>query len=267
MHAFGHARAMRGLTILATEGVNGTVCGTTAAVKEWKSLLSERFGDITWNDSTANDLVFPRWLVKVREEIVALDKPGSARVDGTHLTPSEWHEALKDPNVVVIDARNTYETAIGTFEGAIDPGTAHFSEFTKFAKNSTIDRKKKVMLYCTGGIRCEKAIVAMKEAGFDNVFQLRGGILSYLKEFPHQQFSGECFVFDHRVAVDQHLAPSRTYSLCPSCGDPATEAMRCVRCDAPFSLCTQCIATKKTAACSKNCRYHYERSLTGDRRS
>lgn len=266
---FGAVRGMRGLVLLATEGINGTVCGSAEAIGEWRTLIGERFTDVTWNESAASELVFPRWLVKIREEIVALNMPESSPLNGTHLSPAEWNAMMEEDDVVVVDARNTYETKIGMFDGAIDPAINNFQGFNEFSASCEIPKEKKVMLYCTGGIRCEKAVVAMKNAGYEHVFQLQGGILGYLKEFPEKKFSGECFVFDHRVAVDQHLEPSKTYGLCVSCGDPGTETASCEHCDSSFIACIDCLQMKKVTTCSKNCRYHHERttSLTGARRS
>ena len=268
LHTFGETRGMRGLTLLATEGINGTVCGSPEAVGEWKTHIAALFPHATWNESSAGDRVFPRWLVKVREEIVALDRPESSPLEDTHLTPSEWNGMMERPDTVVIDTRNVYETRIGMFDGAIDPGIGTFRQFNDFCKAQSIPKEKNILLYCTGGIRCEKAVAAMKDAGYENVYQLKGGILSYLKEFPEQKFNGECFVFDHRVAVDQHLQPSSKYKLCPACGDPGTEASTCAYCSSVFSMCSACRVKDAPAMCSKNCRYQHERknSLTGIRR-
>lgn len=254
--AFGAERGMRGLTLLATEGVNGTVCGSPEAMGEWKTLIAGLFPNATWNESAADHLVFPRWLVKIRQEIVALDRPNSSQLAGTHLTPAEWNEMMEGGDAVIIDTRNAYETKVGMFEGAIDPNIEHFTEFERYAAACDVPKDKKVMLYCTGGIRCEKAVASMKDAGFENVFQLKGGILSYLKEFPDAKFRGECFVFDHRVAVDQKLRPSSTYSLCPCCGDPGTETKTCPHCAKQFVACVGCLQKNPDAACSKNCAYH-----------
>lgn len=254
---FGRLHDMRGLVLLATEGINGTVCGSDEAIGEWRAMIGKNFPGATWNESAAAEHVFPRWLVKVREEIVALDRPDSAPLAGTHLTPEEWNEHMKEDDTVVIDTRNTYETTLGMFDGAIDPAIKHFRDFPAFAQSCDIEKEKKVLLYCTGGIRCEKAVAAMKDAGYKNVFQLKGGILAYLKAFPSERFKGECFVFDHRVAVDQHLQPSTTYSLCPACGDPGTVPSICSHCSAECILCADCLRKGVPVTCDKNCRYHH----------
>lgn len=256
---FGEGNDMRGLVLLATEGINGTVCGSPLVMREWKKRIDELFADTMWNESSAEAHVFPRWLIKVREEIVALNKPDSIRLTNTHLTPAEWNAMMDSGEAVVIDTRNTYETEIGMFDGAIDPAIRTFQEFPEYVKTCGVPKEKKVMLYCTGGIRCEKAVASMREAGYPHVFQLEGGILSYLKEFPDAKFKGECFVFDHRVAVDGHLMPSTTYGLCTTCGDPGTLRLNCAHCKAPFVMCTDCHASGASITCSKNCRYHFTR--------
>lgn len=268
LYSIGVEKGIRGLVLLATEGINGTVCGSPDAIGKWRGRIDELFPHATWNESVAGEYVFPRWLVKIREEIVALNMPESSKIEGTHVSPTEWNAMMNEEDVVVIDARNTYETNIGMFENAVDPKTKNFQEFTAFAQSCDLPKDKKVMLYCTGGIRCEKATKAMRDAGFQNVFQLQGGILGYLKQFPDAKFRGECFVFDHRVAVDQRLQPSQTYSLCPSCGDPAKEPCTCVQCGASYAMCEPCRSMKEHA-CSKNCLYHVRRKkvVTGARRS
>jgi UPF0176 protein len=260
LKAFGEKRGMRGLVLVATEGINGTVCGTPQAIIEWKEKITAQFGDMNFNDSGADELVFPRWLVKVREEIVAL-KQEDVHPDGLrkHLTPQEWNAMMNEEDVVILDTRNTYETAIGTFENAIDPQMTNFKEFADYAKSGAIPKDKKVMMYCTGGIRCEKALIEMEKHGYD-VFQLKGGILGYLKEFPEGKFNGECFVFDHRVSVDGNLEPSKKYKQCPHCGDPGDREIECLQCAAPAKVCARCVTLDAGRTCSKNCRHHLQKS-------
>jgi UPF0176 protein len=264
----GRQLGLKGLVILAVEGMNGTVCGATQEiVLEWltrtSSLLGFPYLSPKW--STAPVDPFRRFGVRIRDEIVTLGKPEIqplAPGSKTHLTPDEWDEMMASGDAVVLDTRNWYETRIGTFKGAIDPKTEEFSEFSKVvnekAQAGEIPKNKKVMIFCTGGIRCEKAIVEMQNSGFNEVYQLGGGILNYLAQKPHGNFEGECFVFDHRVAVDQDLQPSVQYSLCPHCGQPADQLMDCIRCEASTQICVTC-AEKEDAlkTCSKNCANHY----------
>ena len=218
---FGRARDMKGLILIATEGINATVCGTPIAMEEWKLKLRSLHPEILFKDSIAEKEIFKRWVVKIKPEIVALKK-SDIRPAGEHrhISPEAWNRLMQEDDVVVLDTRNDYEVAIGKFANAVDPKIRSFQEFPAYVRNSGIPRSKKVLLYCTGGIRCEKAILAMEAEGYADVYQLEGGILNYLEKFPHQNFKGECFVFDDRVAVDQELKPTKTFRPCPCCGDP-----------------------------------------------
>lgn len=267
LEAAGTERDLRGLVIFATEGMNGTISGSDRSVVfAWLKFASELLGfpEFSPKWSEAPVAPFRRFGVRIRDEIVTLGNrevkplnPGSK----THLSPTEWDEMMAQDDVVVLDTRNWYETRIGTFKNAIDPKIDEFSDFTEFvnakAETGEIPRDKKVLIFCTGGIRCEKAIVEMHNSGFENVYQLDGGILNYLAEKPNAGFEGECFVFDQRVAVDQNLAPSVLYTLCPHCGQPADQDIACVRCDTHAQICVTCHdaeLAKKT--CSKNCANH-----------
>ncbi len=244
-----------GLLLLATEGSNATFAGSEESVKELKSYLQSHLGALTWKDSTCAKKPFKRWKVAIREEIVAIGNPSIVPSgDAGHLSPAEWNQMLQDPDVVVIDTRNDYETAIGKFEGAVDPNLKTFSEFPEYVAASELPKDKKYMLYCTGGIRCEKAVLAMKEQGYENVHQLKGGILQYLKECPEGKFEGECFVFDHRVAVDKNLNPSQKYALCPHCGDPGDLMICCTLCGTERKICVSC-EQKQKRFCSKDCAH------------
>lgn len=255
LKAFGAARDMRGLVLVAHEGINGTICGSPDAIAKWKALMTDMFGEMHFNESAANERVFPRWLVKIREEIVGLKQKDVKPIGAhKHLSPEEWHAMMERDDTVVLDARNDYETAIGAFEGAVDPHIRTFHEFATFAAETDIPKNATVMMYCTGGIRCEKAIIEMEKRGFTDVHQLRGGILAYLKKFPHGKFRGECFVFDRRVAVDQESKPSSTYGLCPHCGDPGACAIACDRCASAAHVCASCIRSDDRRTCSKRCR-------------
>lgn len=262
LESSGRELGIKGLVILAHEGINGTVAGTTReAIEAWL-----RFAERTLQSpalspkwSEAEFLPFRRFGVRIREEIVTLGKPEVQPLppkSETHLSPEEWNRALKEENTVVLDTRNWYETQIGTFKGAIDPKLNEFSEFDQYLEAAPLERDKKYLIFCTGGIRCEKAIVEMHNNGFKNVFQLDGGILNYLEKFPNQEFEGECFVFDHRVAIDQKLQPSQKYKLCPHCGQPGDLKIDCVRCEAPATICKACATEAHHQTCSKNCAHH-----------
>lgn len=218
---FGIERGMKGLVLIAEEGINATVCGTRESIDAWKETLRALCPSITFKDSHADAQVFRRWRVKIKPEIVALRDP-SVHPAGKrrHLSPEEWNEMMSRDDVTVVDARNSYEFAVGKFKNAVDCGTRSFHQFPAFAQQAALPKEKPVLLYCTGGIRCEKAVYAMEQAGYCDVYQLDGGILAYLEQFPNAQFEGECFVFDERVAVDQELKPSTTFRLCEKTGDP-----------------------------------------------
>ncbi len=256
-----------GLVILANEGVNGTVAGAPLQLESFKAQLPEIVGcdSITFKDSWTHKDPFRRFKVKLRDEIVSLGKPDifPEKSRNHHLSPAEWNKVLSEEDVILIDTRNWYETALGVFEGAIDPNIKEFNEFPAYLDNARLPKDKKVLMYCTGGIRCEKALIEMQQRGYDNVYQLEGGILKYLEEFPEGKFKGECFVFDHRVAVDNKLEPSKNFHLCAHCGDPGNIKLACGYCGGESKICAQCSKIASRASCSKNCAYH----LTGEYRS
>ena len=257
----------RGLIIIGTEGFNATVvCKTEDLLTQFKQGIRSHFNvpDLFFKDSVSDVVPFRRFKVKIRKEIVTLGDTSLVPYDldnknNHHLSPSEWNEVMKNDDPVIIDTRNWYETKIGTFKGAINPMTDKFTEFPKFLESKNIPKEKKVLIFCTGGIRCEKGILEVQKQGYKNVYQLYGGILNYLKESPNDQFEGECFVFDHRVAVDQNMQPSKQYSLCPHCGQPGKSEVVCKRCDTHEHICEDCAQLEfKKDTCSKNCAYQFE---------
>lgn len=250
----GEALEICGLFLVAEEGVNATIAGSEEHIETFLSLVEKTTGTLTLKISKADKKPFKRWKVSIREEIVALGKPSmhpSSEMN-RHLTPEEFKKTLDTEDVVLIDARNTYETAIGKFKNAFDPQTKTFQEFPDAIRNANIPKDKKVLMYCTGGIRCEKALMEMQQQGYEHVYQLQGGILSYIEQFPATHFEGECFVFDHRVAVDQALEPTKTYGLCAFCGDPGAIREPCLCCKNESVRCVEC-AEDHEALCSKLC--------------
>jgi UPF0176 protein len=253
---------LRGLCIMGTEGLNATFSVDKNYADQFKSAIIEMVGtsDIVFKDSFTETHPFHDLKVKVRKEIVSLSRPDLVPQEKNHhhLTPKEWHEAMKSPDVVVIDTRNSYEYEIGHFQGALDPKTREFNEFPDWVRQSQLAKDQKILIYCTGGIRCEKAILEMEEQGYKNVYQLEGGILNYLKDFPQGHWNGECFVFDYRVAVDSHLQPSKSYKLCPHCGQPAKTSIDCIQCGVSEVVCNHCMAKgDEFKTCSKNCAHHF----------
>ncbi|MBL7543834.1 MAG: hypothetical protein JNL11_08455 [Bdellovibrionaceae bacterium] len=253
-----------GLVIIGPEGLNSTVAADSAeALMQFKKELQDHFQIQIENfkDSFSDAPPFRRFSTKIRDEIVTAGLPGRSPEPGInhHLSPEEWDHVLKnEKDFVLIDTRNWYEYKIGTFKGAINPNIEKFTEFPAFFESQHIPKEKKILIFCTGGIRCEKGILELQDKGYDNVFQLNGGILKYMAEKPRQEFEGECFVFDNRVAVNADLQPSQVYKLCPHCGQPAHIKIECKRCDEPALLCESCLELEwKKDTCSKNCSYQY----------
>ena len=223
------AAGTRGTLLLAHEGINGTIAGSREALDEVLAYLRSdpRLADLEHKESVDDHMPFYRMKVKVKKEIVTMGVPGidpNQRV-GTYVRPRDWNELVNDPEVLLIDTRNDYEYGIGTFRGALDPRTTTFREFPAYVRATLDPRKhKKVAMFCTGGIRCEKASAFMLNEGFEEVYHLQGGILKYLEEVPEQDstWEGECFVFDNRVAVNHRLEKGQ-YDQCYGCRHPITE--------------------------------------------
>lgn len=256
---------IRGLMILGAEGFNCTCCAADEkALTEFKNFITSYFeaSNLQFKDSKSSFAPFKRFKVKEREEIVTIGEPGlfPTTEKNHHLTPEQWNHVLKnESDFVLVDTRNWYETKIGTFKGALAPAIEEFSEFPKWVESQNIAKDKKMLIFCTGGIRCEKGILELQRQGYDQVYQLDGGILKYIEEYPNDQFEGECFVFDARVAVDQNLQPSTKFKLCPHCGQPAEMKITCVRCDYEGYVCDKCHELDfKKDTCSKNCAYWWE---------
>lgn len=255
---------VRGLLLLAPEGCNATLAVPAGKLQIFKSRLLEvpEFSGLIFKDSASEQAPFRRFKIDVRPEIVTLKADGCkpASSQNNHLSPDEWQRILEaEEDFVLIDTRNFYETELGMFHGAVDLKLEKFSDFPEAVEKLGIEKDRKVLMYCTGGIRCEKAILSMQSAGYSKVYQLEGGILKYLEQYPKQKFNGECFVFDHRVAVDQELAPSKKFKLCPHCGNPANTPLDCEECGAGTMICASCHAESHRNSCSKNCAYHLQR--------
>ncbi len=220
---------VKGTLLLAAEGINGTISGSHAAIRELILFLEKdhRLTDIDYKYSSCSEHPFYRMKVKLKKEIVTL---GVAGIDpnkkvGSYVPPEQWNALIDDPDVLLIDTRNRYEVEIGTFKGAVDPRTDSFREFPEFVQqNCDPSKHKKVAMFCTGGIRCEKASAYMLEQGFEEVYHLQGGILNYLEQVPSSatRWQGECFVFDNRVAVDHDLKEG-VYDQCHACRRPLSE--------------------------------------------
>ncbi len=221
-----HTHGLRGTLLLAPEGVNGTVAGSRDGIDALIAHLRALPGcdGLEWKESRAAEMPFLRLRVRLKREIVTMGQPDvdpTASV-GRYVAPQNWNDLIAQEDVVVIDTRNDYEVAIGSFDGAIDPQTRSFGEFPDWwRKNSQRFHNKRVAMFCTGGIRCEKSTNFLLGEGVEEVFHLQGGILKYLEDVPEDQslWQGECFVFDQRVAVGHGLAQG-SHFLCHACRRP-----------------------------------------------
>lgn len=220
---------IRGTLLLADEGINGTVSGTRGSINSLLEYLNadERLNGIVHKESFTAEQPFNRTKVKLKKEIVTMGIQGidPKKVVGTYIKPEDWNELISDPDVTLIDTRNDYEYQVGTFKNAVNPNTETFREFPDYVAQN-LDKKihKKVAMFCTGGIRCEKSTAYMLEQGFEEVYHLQGGVLKYLEKVPAENslWEGECFVFDERVTVDHELQPG-TYKQCHACRLPITD--------------------------------------------
>ena len=219
---------VRGTILLASEGINGTIAGSRDGIDAVLAHIRALPGctGLEWKESTAAEQPFRRLKVRLKAEIVALGIPGTDPNThvGTHIAPADWNAVVDDPDTVIIDTRNDYEVAIGSFKGAIDPVTTSFRAFPDWwARNHNRFTGKRVAMFCTGGIRCEKASSYLLGQGVPEVLHLKGGILKYLEQVPatDSRWQGECFVFDQRVAV-AHGLEEGTHSLCHACGRPVS---------------------------------------------
>lgn len=242
---------VRGSLLLAGEGINGTIAGPRAGIDAVLRHIRgiSGFEALEHKESYADAQPFNRLKVRLKKEIVTLGVEGvdpTAAV-GRYVEPSEWNDLISSDDVVVIDTRNAYETAIGGFHGMVDPGTNSFREFPAWwAENAERFHNKRVAMYCTGGIRCEKSTNFLISQGVEEVFHLKGGILKYLEEVPRDEslWDGECYVFDHRVSVGHGLVPG-DYTLCHACGRPVSadgrkspdyeEGVSCAACIGDYS--------------------------------
>lgn len=217
------AEGVYGTLLLAREGINGTIAGPEAGVRAVLRYIQSdnRIGPIEHKESWADEMPFLRMRVRLKKEIVTMGVPtvNPNITVGTYVEPEDWNALISDPDVMVVDTRNDYEVEIGTFKGAIDPQTTSFREFPEWATHSDVmSGKKKVAMFCTGGIRCEKSTAYLRELGVENVFHLKGGILKYLETIPEEDslWEGQCFVFDQRVSVGHGLEQG-PYDMCHAC--------------------------------------------------
>ena len=236
---------VRGTLLLAAEGINGTIAGHADAIESVLDYLrqDERLGDLDCKMSYDDEMPFYRSRVKLKREIVTMGVEDLDPAEGgTYVDARDWNALIDDPDVTLVDTRNAYESAIGSFEGAIQPNTESFRQFPDYAKQHLDPRRnRKVAMFCTGGIRCEKSTAYLRQQGFDEVYHLRGGILKYLEEVPEAEsrWRGECFVFDNRVSVN-HALEKGSYDQCHACRLPITEADKQSELFQPGVSCPAC---------------------------
>ncbi len=214
---------VKGTILLTPEGINGTISGPKEGVDATLDMLKAEPGlaDLDVKFSASATYPFKRTKVKLRQDPIPLGVEVDTSNAGIYVEPHDWNDIISAPDVITIDTRNGYETLLGMFKGAEDPQTQTFKELPQWVKqNLDPAQHKRIAMYCTGGIRCEKSTAFMKELGFDEVYHLKGGILRYLEEIPKEEslWEGECYVFDDRVAVDHDLQPSKTAAICKNCG-------------------------------------------------
>ncbi|MFD1913745.1 rhodanese-related sulfurtransferase [Halodurantibacterium flavum] len=249
--ALCEAEGVRGSLLLAQEGINGTIAGTRQGIDHVIAHIRSLPGceTLDWKESPAPTMPFGRMKVRLKREIVTMGQPGVDPLAGTghYVAPQDWNALISAPDVAVIDTRNDYEVAIGTFAGAVDPGTRAFRDFPDWwAANRDRFEGKRIAMFCTGGIRCEKSTNFLLGQGVQDVYHLKGGILKYLEEVPEEEslWQGECFVFDQRVSVGHGLTPGEL-TMCHACRRPLTpedhahpayeEGVSCHQCIDEFS--------------------------------
>ncbi|MGC6517584.1 MAG: rhodanese-related sulfurtransferase [Candidatus Puniceispirillaceae bacterium] len=247
---------MMGTLLLATEGLNGTVSARYEDMSCFVEWLRDKpcFSDVAIKYALYTERPFHRMKVRLKKEIVTMgcEDIYPSQNAGTYVEPKDWNALISDPDTMVVDTRNHYETAIGTFEGAVDPNTTNFREFPKWAREladlPAEEKPKKLAMFCTGGIRCEKSTALMRQYGFEDVYHLKGGILKYFEDVPAEEslWKGECFVFDNRVSVDHNLTKGK-YELCFACRMPLTEQDREKETYLPGLSCHHCHDTKTKA--------------------
>ncbi len=220
---------IKGTILLAAEGINATIAGTRSSIDAVLTYLKTDplLVDLEHKESISEKPPFDRLKVRLKQEIVTfgISTVNPTSTVGTYVKPQDWNQLISNPDILVIDTRNQYEVEIGTFKGAIDPHTDSFTQFPEYvASNLNHDKHQQIALFCTGGIRCEKATSYLLNQGFENVYHLQGGILKYLEQVPETEshWEGECFVFDDRVAIRHGLEPG-TYQICWGCGNPISK--------------------------------------------
>ena len=246
-------RDILGRIFIGTEGVNGAVCGKVENVESFKARLQEILPGLVFKEQLAGSNAYHKLIIRVRLEIVTLGVEANLSNSGSHVTPDEFKGMLdRGEDVVLLDARNKEEVAVGKFENAIDLDIDLYNQFPKASEKISHLKDKKIVMYCTGGIRCEKSSAYLKEQGFSDVSQLKGGIIDYVNKFPEDHFKGAIYVFDDRITVPV----SEPISNCKFCGKLTEKYVDCINlnCNGLFICCPKCEEIMESA-CSENCRH------------
>jgi len=250
---------VKGRVYISSEGINGTLAGTPEQMEQYKNFLTglKGFENTEFKTDLSDDIPFAKLICKIREEIVALRVDGLNPAEGgNHLSPAEWRKVMESgEDYVMIDVRNNYESVVGHFEGALKPDVENFYDFPQWLDEAGIPKEKKVLMYCTGGIRCEKFSVLMKQKGWGDVNQLHGGILNYAKEEEGAHFKGKCFVFDDRLVVPVNPKDITPIAHCEITGKPADTYVNCanMECNKLF-VCSEEGAEIMEGCCSEECK-------------
>jgi UPF0176 protein len=267
---------VRGTLILAPEGINGTIAGADDAVEEVIRRIRALSGcaDMAVKDSHASEMPFHRMKVRIKKEIVTMGEPNVSPLHGVgeYVPPSEWNALIADPDTIVIDTRNSYEVEVGTFRNAINPATDSFRDFPAWFRENRASlaegKAPKIAMFCTGGIRCEKATALLKSEGIDQVYHLQGGILKYLEEVPAEEslWQGECFVFDQRVCLTQGLKAG-SFDICHGCRMPVAEGDKASPQYQAGVSCPACYATRNPKQRQRYIERHRQAQLAEQRGS
>ena len=256
---------IKGKILVANEGINGCASGTPEQIEKYQQALNSdaRFSEIKFKDTFSEDHPYKKMIVRVRPEIVTFGHDVDMSKKAEYVEPGKLREWIERQEVVLIDARNDYESRIGKFTGAITPKLDVFRDFPNVVKDFEAYKNKKIVTYCTGGIRCEKASAYLKQNGFENVYQLKDGILNYIEQFPDDYFEGRCFVFDFRLSVPSGKK-NAAITACDMCHAPNDSYINCrnTKCDKMLVCCPEC-REKMAGTCSKACRAEFEKTYKG----
>lgn len=248
-----------GKVLVGKEGINGSVAGTAEQMEAYKEFMHslEGFEDVWFKEELGDEKPFNKMIVRARDEIVSLKKEVDMTRKGKYVNAQEFLEGVENEEVIILDTRNDYEYQVGKFKGAVNPNIKTFRDFPEFVEKFKENKKKKIFMYCTGGIRCEKASLYMEDQGFEDVHQLHGGIINFRQEIPDKGWEGKCFVFDKRL-VTKDSEGENIISKCFSCGETSDLQRNCknVSCDDLVVQCAKC-QEKLHGCCSKGCMHEF----------